>query len=314
MSKTAFLFSGQGAQYVGMLSDIYAAYPEVKSIFEKADIQAGYPLSDIIFSGPEERLNQTVYTQPALLICETAIFTILKNRNCHFDYLEGFSLGEWAALLAANVISFEEAISVIQKRAEYMQAAVPLGKGGMAVVLNQPEEIVLQLCQKSGEITPANYNCPGQITVAGTESAVQTLLQIAEEMQITARRLAVSVPSHCMLMKPAAVQLEKYLEKIPFSDADTPIVMNYNAKPEVDKNTLKEHVILQLTHPVLFEKSIVNMLEQGIDVFVEIGPGKTLTGLVKRIAKNLNQKVTILKTGTIESLEETLRVLSGESL
>ena len=311
MAKTAFLFSGQGAQYPGMMKDIYESYPEAQYVFKQADTYLNINLSEIIFNGPEETLNQTKYTQPSLLTCEAAIFTVLKALKCNYDFLEGFSLGEWTALLAANVISFENALSIIQKRAQYMQEAVPIGDGGMAVVLNQTVETVNELCLQAGEVVPANYNCQGQITVSGKEPAIQALLDTAEERGIIAKRLAVSIPSHCMLMQPAAEQLQKYIENYNFSDAEVPIIMNYNAQPETEGAMFKNKVISQLTNPVYFEASVNYLLSQGTDTFVEIGPGKTLAGLVKRIAKNSGKKVSILKTGTVEFLKETVKELTG---
>ncbi len=311
MSKTAFLFSGQGAQYPGMMKDIYDSYPEAQNIFKHADTYLNMNLSEIIFNGSEELLNQTKYTQPALLTCEAAIFTVLKTSKCKYDFLEGFSLGEWTALLAADVISFENALSIIRKRAQYMQEAIPIGVGGMAVILNQSIETVNELCLQSGEVVPSNYNCPGQITVSGKDSAIRTLLEIAEKRGIIAKRLAVSIPSHCMLMQPAAEQLQTYIENYSFSDAKVPIIMNYNAQPETKSVLFKKKVILQLTNPVYFEASINYLLNLGIDSFVEIGPGKTLAGLVKRIAKNSGKKIRILKTGSVELLNETVKELSG---
>lgn len=311
MAKTAFLFSGQGAQYPGMMKDIYESYPEAQYVFEQADTYLNINLSEIIFNGPEEALNQTKYTQPALLTCEAAIFTVLKTLECNYDFLQGFSLGEWTALLAANVISFEDALSIIQKRAQYMQEAVPIGDGGMAVVLNQTAETVNELCLQAGEVVPSNYNCQGQITVSGKESAIQAFLDTAKKQGIIAKRLAISIPSHCMLMQSAAEQLQKYIENYNFSDAEVPIIMNYNAQPETESAMIKKKVILQLTNPVYFEASVNYLLSQGTDTFVEIGPGKTLAGLVKRIAKNSGKKVRILKTGTVEILKETVKELTG---
>lgn len=309
MAKTAFLFSGQGAQYPGMMPDLASAYPAAKSLFERADAQLGMNLSGLIMDGPAEELNHTENTQPALLTCEIAALTVLRDAGVRPDYLAGFSLGEWAALVAGEVIPFETALDIVRKRANYMQSAVPIGEGGMAVILRRTAEEVEALCAACGDVTPSNYNCPGQITVAGKSDAIDRLMQKAERDGVIAKRLAISVPSHCALMQPAADRLAAALQETPFSDATLPVVMNCTAAAEQNGAEIKSNMIRQLTMPVRFEESIRRMLEEGVDTFVELGPGKTLVGLVKKTAKAAGATVTTLTTDGV--MEQTLNALCG---
>lgn len=309
--KTVFLFPGQGAQYPGMTADIAAAYPAAMACFRQADALLERPLSNLIFTGTAEELNQTENTQPALLTCEMAAFSVLRESGILCDAFAGFSLGEWSALTAAGALSFVKALPVVAQRACFMQGAVPLGKGGMAVVLGKTAEDVQALCARAQGVTPSNFNCPGQITVAGTTEGVDRLLAIAAKEHIVAKKLAISVPSHCELMRPAAEQLAEAVGSIPFNDIDKPLVMNCTAQPEKQGEIIRGNMIRQLTQPVRFEETIRYLLSQGADTFVEIGPGKTLTGLVKKTAKSADVPVTTLRTDTKELMDETIAALGG---
>ncbi|MDO5111466.1 MAG: ACP S-malonyltransferase [Clostridia bacterium] len=302
MRNTAFLFSGQGAQYVGMARDVCQGYPEAAAVFALADDVLGRSISAVAFAGPEEALNQTENTQPAVFACEIALLRVLEKRGAQAAVCAGFSLGEWAALVAAGVLSFEDALLLVQKRAYIMQTAVPLGEGGMAVVLGKSDAEVEALCKRAGEVTPSNYNCPGQITVAGRSAGIEALLSIAEQEGIAAKRLAVSVPSHCPMMQDAADALAAAIADTPFLDARIPVVMNCTARAESSGAQIKKNVIAQLTHPVLFQRSTETMLGMGITDFVEIGPGKTLCGLVKKTAKLTDADVRLFRSDSLDAI------------
>lgn len=302
MTKTAFLFSGQGAQYVGMAKDICEAHPEAADVFARADEILGRSISTVAFEGPEEALGQTENTQPAVLTCEIALLRVLEAKGMRAQVCAGFSLGEWAALVCAGVLNFETALPLIQKRARLMQQAVPIGEGGMAVILGKTAEETEALCAGIGDVYPSNYNCPGQITVAGRSDGIDALLAYAEQNGVIAKRLAISVPSHCPLMKSAAEALAAVIEDLPFANANMPVFMNCSGEAETEGARIKKNIIEQLTHPVLFQKSIEAILGLGISEFIEIGPGKTLCGLVRKTAKPLGIKAAALSSDSVASI------------
>ena len=295
MHKIAFMFSGQGAQYPGMMNDLLDNSEAEKTILKASNILKK-DFVEMIKNGPEDDLNMTINTQPAMIACEIAAFNILKNNNIQPDYLVGFSLGEWAAIIAGQVIKYDVGIELIDKRANYMQCATPVGTGGMAVILGRSSDEVNNLCIESGDVFPSNYNCPGQITVAGTSEGINRLLKISDERGIVAKKLAVSIPSHCKLMQPAEEMLASELVNVDFEDAEVPIIMNVDALNIISSDKIKDNILKQLTNPVQFEKSIKLLLENDVDVFVEIGPGKTLSGLVKKIAKAYGKTPLVLTT------------------
>lgn len=306
----AFLFSGQGAQYVGMMQDIIHAYPESAACLSLADDVAGYSISHDIIHGPSEILNLTEHTQPALFSIEVAVLRILQLRNIFPVMAAGFSLGEWAALCAANVLDFESALRLVCLRARHMQKAVPAGIGSMAVILGQSDAEVESLCNRY-HVFPSNYNCPGQISVAGYRANVDMLLEAAQREGIVAKELAISVPSHCPLMQPAADEMKKAVACSVFRDPSMPVVVNAFAQPITSAATLKKAIVEQLVMPVQFHKSVLYMLDAGIDCFIEIGPGKVLTGLVRKIAKAYNREVTTLRTDNMEQLQSCLSSLEA---
>lgn len=302
MADTAFLFSGQGAQYPGMMGNLFSEFPEAAALLHTADSVLGIPLSEVIAMGPADELNKTRNTQPALLTCEVAALTVLRSSGVRADCLAGFSLGEWSALVAGGVISFEDGLRIVSKRAEAMQTAVPEGEGAMAVVLGKSADEVEALCRENGAVTPSNYNCPGQITIAGTADGIGRFMTAAAERGIVAKQLAISVPSHCWLMKPAAEALAAELERVSFRDSALPIVMNCTAEAEQRGSVIKANMIRQLTEPVLFEKTVRRLFADGVQNFVEIGPGRTLAGLVKKTAKVTGDPFrTFLTDGAIEA-------------
>lgn len=308
MSKIAFLFSGQGAQHPGMMADVFAADPGAKALLAQADALMDGRLSQLILEGPAEELNKTENTQPAMVVAEIAALQVLQQAQIKPDYIVGFSLGEWAALVAAGVISFEDCLQLVRKRAQFMQTAVPIGEGGMAVILGKSAAEVDALCAECDGVTASNYNCPGQVTVSGKKTGIDRLLQLAAERGIIAKLLPISVPSHCAMMQGAADRLDQELAEVSFADACVPLVMNCTAQPTSDGAVIKQNMISQLTQPVRFEDSVRYLLEQGVDTFVEIGPGKTLVGLVKKTAKAVGASVTTVTTdGTMENALAALK-------
>lgn len=315
MSGTAFLFSGQGAQYPGMFLDVYEKYPCVKMTFEEADEALGRRISDVILHAGMEEINQTENTQPALLTVEIAMARLLEQEEIFADFAAGFSLGEWAALVNTRVLAFPTALRMVQLRAGAMQRAVPPGQGAMAAIMGRSAEFVQTICARAeGYVVPSNYNCPGQITVSGEKAAVETVVRLAAEEGAAATLIPVSVPSHCRLMEPAAEELAAQVGQITFSAPRCPIYLNTTGGPTVDMDVLRKEVISQLFMPVEFEKTIVGMMAGGADKFVEIGPGRTLSGFVKRTAKAAGRNVEIYRVDGAGQLGNLLHGLQGELL
>lgn len=304
MSKTAFVFPGQGAQAVGMGRDAYESNSKAKAIFEEADAVLGFQLSDIIFNGPEEVLKQTANTQPALLTVSAALLELLADSGLKPDYVAGHSLGEYSALVAAGVISFRDAVATVRARGEYMEQAVPGGQGAMAAVLGAEREALGELCQavsaEGNVVELANVNSPGQIVVSGSAAGVQSI--VARGKEIGAKRvipLEVSGPFHSSLMKPAAERLGETLAKVELNDAKVPLIANVTAREAVQGEEIRRLLVEQVYSPVLWEDSIRYLIEQGVDTFVEIGSGSVLAGLIKKIDKN----VRIISVNSVTALE-----------
>ncbi len=290
-NKTAFLFPGQGAQYPGMGRDFYDRFPEARSVFDRAAAVLGPQIVDVIFSGPEEKLQQTEYAQPAILTVGVAIFNVLTNLGFKAEGLAGLSLGEYSALVAAGSISFDDALLLVQKRGIYMQEAVPLGKGTMAAVMGLPHEEVEQICfkaQSKGFVAPANYNCPGQTVISGYKTGVKYAVQLARETgakRVT--ELRVSAPFHCALLVPVEEKIARELDKIEIKKASVPIVSNVSAQFVENPEQIKHNLTAQVSNPILWEQSIRCMISAGIDRFIGIGPGNSPSRLMKRIAPEL---------------------------
>ena len=301
--KTAFVFPGQGSQKVGMLQDLYNAYPIVKQRFEEADEALGYSISKLCFEGPDTELVKTANTQPAILTASVACYEILKEQGFTPDIVGGHSLGEYSALVAAGVLNFKDAVYVVHKRGEYMQEAVPLGKGAMAAILALPREQVVEICEEVnasvGSVQAVNFNCPGQIVIAGETAAVETA---AEKMKEAGAKRAVMLP-----MEPAALRLKEELDKIQVSDAQIPVVANVTGKILTNANDIKESLVTQAANPVLWEDCVAEMVNFGVTRFVEVGPGKVLTGFTKKINKDME----LANVEDIASLEKTLEFLKG---
>ncbi|WP_068774590.1 ACP S-malonyltransferase [Paenibacillus sp. FJAT-26967] len=305
MSKIAFVFPGQGAQAVGMGRDAYSAHAGAKHIFDGADKALGYSLSSLIFDGPEEELKMTYHTQPALLTTSTAYLEVLREKGIQPDYTAGHSLGEYSALVASGVLSFEEAVRVVRARGEFMEQAVPNGRGVMAAVLGAERAALDELCRRissEGNVVElANVNCPGQIVVSGTREGVQAVIERAKEAGAKrAIALDVSGPFHSSLMKTASEQLAHVLSDISLADAAVPVVANVTARPVSSPDEIRELLVRQVYSPVLWEDTIVWLIEQGTDTFYEIGSGSVLAGLIKKVDRSV-------KVISINSLEAALQ-------
>ena len=307
--KIAFVFPGQGSQHVGMGKDLYDNFGEVKEIYKTASDALGYDVAGLSFNGPEDELNKTFRTQPGLLTASYAAFKVISVKGIAPFCIAGHSLGEYTAVTAAGVISFADAVRITEKRGQYMQEAVPEGKGLMAAVIGLDREAIIKICAsvRSGYAAPANYNCPGQIVIAGEKDAVEEAMKLASEAGAKrAIPLAVSAPSHCILMKGASEKLEALLHDTQFHAVETAIVNNADAAFLKDPREIRSSLVRQLNQPLLWEDSVKAMVENGVDTFIEVGPKKVLSGLIKRIDGN----VKIFNVEDVKSLEVTLNALS----
>ncbi|WDM23772.1 ACP S-malonyltransferase [Paenibacillus polymyxa] len=313
MGKTAFIFPGQGSQAVGMAKDAYEAVPAATEVFRQADERLGFALSTLIFEGPDTALKQTSNTQPALLTASIALYEAFKEKmGIHPDYVAGHSLGEYSALVASGVLAFEDAVKLVRTRGEFMEQAIPDGQGGMAAVLGADREALAALCRditESGQLVElANINCPGQIVVSGTKEGVAAVAErVKEAGGKRAIILEVSGPFHSSLMKEAATKLSGKLGAVTFSKAQIPVVANVTAKPVSEGSEIRQLLVDQVYSPVLWEDSVTWLLEQGVDTFVEFGPGSVLTGLVKKIDKT----VKLYNISSLESFASVTEALEA---
>ena len=289
MTKTAFLFAGQGAQKLGMARDLYDQYPIVKETFDQANRVLGYNLRDLI-DQDEEKLNQTRYTQPAILTTSVAIYRLLVEKGFQPDMVAGLSLGEYSALVAAGSLDFEDAVALIAKRGQFMETAAPAGTGKMVAVMNTDVALIEEACEKAsdkGYVKPANYNTPAQIVIGGDVAAVDAAVDYLKEAG--AKRLIplnVSGPFHTALLQPASEKLALELETVDFQEFQIPLVGNTEAKV-MEKEQIKSLLARQVMEPVRFYESIDTMKELGLTKVIEIGPGKVLSGFLKKIDKNI---------------------------
>lgn len=306
MSKLAFVFPGQGAQKVGMGKDFYDNYDVAKKMFKEADEALGYSIMKMCFEGPEEDLKLTANTQPAILTISCIANEILKENGIQPEITGGHSLGEYSALVAAGVLNFQDAVALVHKRGSYMQEAVPVGEGGMAAIIGVDRDKIVEVCQQVSAESPVqavNFNCPGQIVIAGATKGVE--LAVEELKAAGAKKaviLPVSAPFHSILMKPAAEKLAVELDKVTISDAKIPVVANVSAEILTKAEDIKASLVAQAASPVLWEDCVARMKEFGADVLLEAGPGKTLCGFNRRIDKT----ITSLNVEDVASLEKSL--------
>ncbi|NLZ28500.1 MAG: ACP S-malonyltransferase [Firmicutes bacterium] len=308
MGKAAFLFPGQGAQYIGMGKDFFDKYDVAREIFKRADDILNFPISELIFNGGED-LSRTAITQPAILLTSVAIHAVLKEEGLVPDAVAGLSLGEYSALVAAGAFSLEDALPLVQKRGIYMQEAVPSGRGMMVAVIGAGRADVENICKRAsslGIVQPANFNYPGQIVISGECKAVKEAMEIAREERLARRMvvLKVSAPFHCKLMLPVQEKLSAELDKIKIESPGVPLVSNVSGRFVTDPQRIKESLIKQVSNTVRWEDSIINLIGAGFDTFVEVGPGKVLTGFMNKIAPDVS-------SSSINDVESWLQVKEG---
>ena len=302
MSKTAFLFPGQGAQFVGMMKDVYQEFQVAKEIFDRAEAATGLPISKLCFEGPEDQLNNTDNAQPCIFTASAAMLAVMKQvMGENFpkaDFAAGLSLGEYTALYASGAMDFETGVQLVAKRGQYMQAAAVARPSGMVAVMGLDEQKAIELCQAASEgqiLNPANFNCPGQIVLSGENEACQRAADLAEQFgAMGAKVLAVAGAFHSEIMAPAAENLEVALNEAKFSTPEIPVIANVDAKFYESAEEIPAKLLAQLTGAVRWEQSMQALIEQGLEKPYEIGPGKVLMGLMRRI--NRKTKVTVVNS------------------
>ena len=293
MTDFAMVFPGQGSQAIGMLAELAEHYPIVTETFAQASDVLGYSLWDLVQNGPEEELNKTWKTQPALLAASVAIWRVWQEKQGKMpQMMAGHSLGEYSALVCAGVIDFAAAIKLVELRGQLMQEAVPAGTGAMYAIIGLDNDAIAKACEDAAQgqvVSPVNFNSPGQVVIAGNKEAVERAGALCKEAGAKrALPLAVSVPSHCALMKPAADKLAVALQEIEFKQPEIQVVNNVDVKAQTDANAIRDALVRQLYNPVRWTETVEFIAEKGITQLLEIGPGKVLTGLTKRISKEMN--------------------------
>ena len=308
--KIAFIFSGQGAQYVGMGKELYDAYPVCKNVFDRANEVLGFDIKNLIFNGEKEALNITENTQPAILTTSIAILSILKERGIIADITAGLSLGEYSALVASEAIDFDTALKLVKKRGHIMQEAVPLGIGAMAAVIGLGEnkiKLILNSISDAGTVEIANYNTPNQIVIGGEKDAVNLAqVKLTEAGARKVIPLKVSGPFHTSMLNNASIKLGEYLKDIKFNEPKLKVITNVTGDFITDKNEINSLLEKQVKSSVKWSKTIEKMLEEGIDTFIEIGPSKTLSSFVKEISRNKKANLNIFNVEDLKSLDKTL--------
>ena len=308
MYKTAFIFPGQGSQYSGMGKELAETFAVARHVFEEADDALGFKLSALCFSGSDADLKLTANTQPAILTTSIAVLKVVQQETgLKADYMAGHSLGEYSALVCSGAFSFADAVRTVRARGTYMQEAVPVGTGTMAAMLSIDASVLEEICHEAAEgevVSPANFNSPGQIVIAGTINAVGRAIEIAKARGFRkAMLLPVSAPFHCALMKPAANRLAVVLDTIVYGEMCRPVVSNVEATANSDKRRIRDLLVSQVCAPVLWEQSVIALADLGVTRTIEIGPGKVLSGLVKRITKEVS-------TANVEDVA-TLKLLAA---
>ena len=310
MGKIAFLFAGQGSQAPGMGQELAQNYKCADEAFNEASEALGFDIKDMIFNGDKETLMITENTQPTIVTMSVAALRVLEEKGIKPDVVAGLSLGEYTAHVASGSLDFKDAVRLVRKRGKYMQEEVPVGIGAMAAILGLNADEVREAAKKASEFgvcSGANFNCPGQIVVSGQKEAVEKCCEFAKEMGAKrAVMLDVSAPFHCSLLTGAGEKLAKELESVEVHDMNVPIITNVNAEYIGDKSEIKDLLIKQVSNSVLWENSIRRMIADGVDTFIEIGPGKALSGFMKKIDKEMR----VFNVEDIASLEKTLEGLS----
>lgn len=312
MNKIAFVFPGQGSQSVGMLSELATTYPIIKETFDEASQALGYDLFALTQDGPDTSLNQTERTQPALLAASVAIYRLWSSLNGRkADYLAGHSLGEYSALVCAGVIPFAEAISLVALRGQLMQEAVPAGEGAMSAIIGLSDDKIAAACVEASEnevVAPVNYNSPGQVVIAGNKNAVERANALCKEAGAKrALPLPVSVPSHCLLMKPIAEKFKEAVEKITFGMPLIPVINNVDVTMLTEPASIQDALARQLYNPVKWSQSMQFLADQGVTQLIEMGPGKVLTGLAKRI----DERLEATAVNTPDSIQAALEKINA---
>ena len=311
MKKFAMVFPGQGSQTVGMLAELAGDYPIVQETFKQASEVLGYDLWQLVQEGPAEELNKTWQTQPALLTASVAVYRVWQQKYPELkpEVMAGHSLGEYSALVCAGVLDFQDAVKLVELRGKLMQQAVPEGTGAMYAIIGLDNDAIINACKQAeqGEVVSAvNFNSPGQVVIAGAKAAVERAAALCKEAGAKrALPLAVSVPSHCALMKPAADQLSVSLESITLKEAVVSVLNNVDVKNEIEADAIRNALVRQLYSPVRWTETVEKMAQNGVEVLVEIGPGKVLNGLTKRIVDSL-QAVSVNDVKSLDSIEEVL--------
>ena len=311
MSKIAFIFPGQGAQFVGMGADLYEKFDAARKRFDEADDALGYSIKKMCFEGSEDDLKLTANTQPAILVVSVIIAELLKAEGITVDVAGGHSLGEYSALVAADSIKFRDAVALVHKRGTFMQEAVPVGEGSMAAIIGLDDKTIIDICAKAsevGEVQAVNFNCPGQTVIAGKVKGVETAVELLKTAGAKkAVILSVSAPFHSTLMKPAARKLSAELDKIEINDAKFSVAANFTGKLETSAADIKANLVSQADNPVKWIDCVKSMQDFGAEIFVECGPGKTLSNFNRRIDK----KIKSLNAENVETLMKTLDALKG---
>ena len=311
MKKFAMVFPGQGSQTVGMLAELAGDYPIVQETFKQASEVLGYDLWQLVQEGPSEELNKTWQTQPALLTASVAVYRVWQQKYPALkpEVMAGHSLGEYSALVCAGVLDFQDAVKLVELRGKLMQQAVPEGTGAMYAIIGLDNDAIINACKQAeqGEVVSSvNFNSPGQVVIAGAKAAVERAAALCKEAGAKrALPLAVSVPSHCALMKPAADQLSVSLESITLKAPVVAVLNNVDIKAETDAVAIRNALVRQLYSPVRWTETVEKMAQNGVEVLVEVGPGKVLNGLAKRIVDSL-QAVSVNDVKSLDSIEEVL--------
>lgn len=312
--KIGFLFPGQGSQTIGMGKDLYGKYEEVRKVYARVKELTGLDIAQLSFEGPEEILDETKNTQLAILTMSLAILEVLKKHNIQADMSAGLSLGEYSALINSNILSFEEGVKLVQKRGEYMQNLLPEGEWQMAAVIGLDDKQVEDICAKvtSGFVVPANYNCKGQIAISGEKEAVEEAVRLmAEAGAKRAMVLKTAGPFHTEKLIESSQSLRKELENVTINKANISVIKNLDGEVYKEEDDVKDILAKHIISPVRFSRTIENMLENGVDTFVEIGPGKTLAGFVKRTPTD--KDIKIFNINNLANLENTISNIREEA-